>query len=72
MHRTGRKKNESKKNNQKKKKQKVDLLVQIPTKTPTSTGLACVVCVASVRAGREVRGGGICGDGIRQVFVRTL
>jgi len=30
------------------------------------------VCVASVRVGREVRGGGIYRDGIRQVFVGTL
>ena len=68
-----RKKKESEKNNQK-KKAKTDSPVQTPTKTPTSTGLACVVCVcvASVRAGREARGGGVCGDGIGRVFVGTL
>ena len=71
MHRT-RKKMKMKK--QPKKKGKTDLPIQTPTKTLTSTGLACVVCVyvASVRAGREVHGRGICGDGIGRVFVGTL
>jgi len=36
-----------------KKKQKVDSLVQIPTKTPTSTGLACVVCVCGFGEGGQ-------------------
>ena len=40
----------------------------------TGTQASCVscVCVASVRARREVHGGGVCGDGIGRVFVRAL
>ena len=67
------KKNKSEKNNQKKKSEKWTHWFKSPQKHQLLLVLHVLyVCVASVRAGREVCGGGIYRDGIRQVFIGTL